>query len=143
MKKLILLMCSLALLGGMAFATGGQDRKAAQKTVFTVALSGDIVALDPAFTWDFTTNPVVNQIAEGLVTFDTASLKVIPQPASRRKMTDDTTCVYQVRNDIIFSRERIRNPDTGSYPEWMYEKVSNISQTGSWALPMQNVQPAH
>jgi peptide/nickel transport system substrate-binding protein len=113
------------------------------------------VALDPAFTWDFTTNPVVNQITEGLVTFDTSTLKVIPQLASSWKMADDTTYVYQVRSDIvfsdgtpvtmedvIFSLERIRNPDTGSYLEWMYEKVSAISQTGPWELTVKLREPS-
>ncbi|MDR1948875.1 MAG: ABC transporter substrate-binding protein [Spirochaetaceae bacterium] len=155
MKKLTVLVCAFAILGTAVFAAGGRDRSAAQNTIFTVALNGDIVALDPAFTWDFTTNPVVNQITEGLVTFDTATLKVIPHLASSWKMTDDTTYVYQVRNDIvfsdgmpmtmedvIFSLERIRNPDTGSYLEWMYDKVTGISQTGPWELTIKLREPS-
>ena len=38
-------------------------------TTFTFALEGDVRGLEPALAYDFTANPVVNQISEGLMKF--------------------------------------------------------------------------
>ena len=110
---------------------GKEEGKAEGKTTFTIALDSDIVALDPAFAYDFTTNPVVNQITQGLLTFDENN-ELIPQLASSWEATDETTYVYQIRDDVtfsdgspmtmddvLFSIERIMNPDTASYLLWM------------------------
>ena len=118
---------SLALAGAMALSllSGCSGREAGGST-FTVALDSDIVALDPAFAYDFTTNPVINQITEGLLTFDENN-ELVPWLASSWSQTDDTTYVYTIRDDVcfsdgtpmtmddvIFSIERTMNPDTGS-----------------------------
>lgn len=115
-------------------------------TTFTIALDSDIVALDPAFAYDFTTNPVVNQITQGLLTFDENN-ELIPQLASSWEATDETTYVYQIRDDVtfsdgspmtmddvLFSIERIMNPDTASYLLWMFDNVESVEQTGDWEL---------
>ena len=65
----------LASCGGSSDSNGtasgdGQSSSSADSSTFTVALDGDIVALDPAFAYDFTTNLVVLQITQGLVAFD-------------------------------------------------------------------------
>ena len=117
---------SLSLLAGCGKGKNGGD------STFTVALDSDIVALDPAFAYDFTTNPVINQITEGLLTFDENN-ELVPWLASDWSQTDDTTYVYTIRDDVcfsdgtpmtmddvMFSLERTMNPDTGSYLQWMF-----------------------
>jgi peptide/nickel transport system substrate-binding protein len=153
MKKVLALVCGLVLLTGFVMAKGKNDKPAAGLT-FTVALDADIVAVDPAFSWDFTTNPVVNQITEGLVTFDNSN-RVVPLLASSWKQTDDVTYVYQVRNnivfsdgspmtmdDVLFSLKRIQNPDTGSYLQWMYDDVASIEATGPWEVTIKLKEPS-
>ncbi len=127
---------------------------AAGKTAFTIALDSDIVALDPAFAYDFTTNPVVNQITQGLLTFDENN-ELVPQLASSWEATDDTTYVYQIRDDVtfsdgsamtmddvLFSIERIMNPDTASYLLWMFDNVDSVEQTGDWELTIHLKEPS-
>lgn len=133
---------------------GQEDGKTEGKTTFTIALDSDIVALDPAFAYDFTTNPVVNQITQGLLTFDENN-ELVPQLASSWEATDDTTYVYQIRDDVtfsdgspmtmddvLFSIERIMNPDTASYLLWMFDNVESVEQTGDWELTVHLKEPS-
>lgn len=119
----------------------------------TFALPGDIVSLDPAFSYDFTTNPVVTQITEGLLQFDEEGL-LQPLLAESWETVDPTTYVYQIRDDIvfsdgtpmtiddvIFSMERIKDPDTASYVGWMYNNVEKIEQTDDWEITVSLSQP--
>ena len=67
MKKLLAGVLSAAvavsMIGPAQITFAAED-----ENTFTIALNSDIVALDPAFAYDFTTNPVVNQITQGLLT---------------------------------------------------------------------------
>ena len=138
---------------GGAPATGTPAGNAGGKDTFTVALDSDIVKLDPAFAYDFTTNPVVNQITQGLLTFDEEN-QLQPMLASSWEQVDDVTYVYQIRSDVTFSdgtpmtmddvlysMERTRNPDTASYLGWMYDSVDTIEQTGDWELTVKLSTP--
>lgn len=124
-------------------ANGGAN---AGKDTFTIALDSDIVALDPAFAYDFTTNPVIIQITQGLLTFDEDN-QLQPMLASGWEQVDELTYVYQIRDDVtfsdgsamtmedvIYSMERVADPATASYLGWMYDNVASIEQTGDWEL---------
>ncbi|WP_312113174.1 ABC transporter substrate-binding protein [Brevibacillus reuszeri] len=104
----------------------------------TYALYQDIVSLDPAFTYDFST--VVNQITEGLLKFDENS-KLVPSLAEKWENPDPKTYLYHIRkgvsfsdgtpmtvDDVIFSMERTRDPKTASYLGWMYGNVDKIEK---------------
>ena len=148
----------LASCGGSSDSNGtasgdGQSSSSADNSTFTVALDGDIVALDPAFAYDFTTNLVVLQITQGLVAFDQNN-EVVPVLAKSWEAVDDTTYVYEIRDDVtfsdgtpmtmddvIFSIERIMNPDTGSYLQWTTTKIDSIEQTGDWELTVHLTEP--
>lgn len=148
----------LASCGGSSDSNGtasgdGQSSSSADSSTFTVALDGDIVALDPAFAYDFTTNLVVLQITQGLVAFDQNN-EVVPVLAKSWEAVDDTTYVYEIRDDVtfsdgtpmtmddvIFSIERIMNPDTGSYLQWTTTKIDSIEQTGDWELTVHLTEP--
>ncbi len=157
-KFLALLLCAAMLLTVLS-ACGGSTEEAAEteeaaaetaaddgKDTFVIGLDSDIVKLDPAFAYDFTTNPVVNQITQGLLTFDEEN-QLQPLLASGWEQTDELTYVYHIRDDVtfsdgtpmtmedvIYSMERVRDPDTASYLGWMYDNVAAIEQTGDWDL---------
>lgn len=135
-------------------ASAAGDAAGGDVGTFTVALGSDIVSLDPAFAYDFTTNPVVNQITEGLLTFDQNN-QLIPMLAKEWTLVDDTTYVYTIRDDVtfsdgtpmtmddvLFSLERSMSPDTGSYLQWMFEAVDTIEATGDWELTVKLKQPS-
>ena len=156
-RFLALLLCA-AMLFTLLTACGGGDASgdgstSADKDTFTIALDSDIVKLDPAFAYDFTTNPVVNQITQGLLTFDENN-ELQPMLASSWEQVDDVTYVYQIRDDVTFSDgsamtmddvlyslERTRDPDTASYLGWMFDNVASIEQTGDWELTVTLSQP--
>lgn len=156
-RFLALLLCA-AMLFTLLTACGGGDASgdgstSADKDTFTIALDSDIVKLDPAFAYDFTTNPVVNQITQGLLSFDENN-ELQPMLASSWEQVDDVTYVYQIRDDVTFSDgsamtmddvlyslERTRDPDTASYLGWMFDNVASIEQTGDWELTVTLSQP--
>jgi peptide/nickel transport system substrate-binding protein len=118
-----------------------------------VALQGDIQAVDPAFAYDFTANPVVNEITEGLLKFKGGET-LEPNLAESFENPDPLTYIYNIRqdvtfhdgspmtvDDVIFSMKRIRNPDTASYVGWMYGSVDTIEQTGDWQVTVKLTQP--
>lgn len=165
MKKLLSLILALAMTtvllaacGGSSDSNGASSNGSASSasgdaSTFTVALDSDIVALDPAFAYDFTTNLVVIQITQGLVAFDQNN-EIVPVLAKSWEAVDDTTYVYEIRDDVtfsdgtpmtmddvMFSLERTMNPDTGSYLQWTFSKVDSIEQTGDWELTVHLTEP--
>lgn len=107
------------------------------KLVF--AITGDIAALDPAFAYDFTTNPVVNEITEGLLRFSPSG-ELLPNLAESWENPDSLTYVYHLRKgvkfhdgtpltaaDVVFSLNRIRDSKTASPLAWMFGSVADIA----------------
>jgi peptide/nickel transport system substrate-binding protein len=118
-----------------------------------VALQGDIVAIDPAFSYDFTSSAVVNQVTEGLLKFNNGET-LEPNLAERWENPDPLTYIYYIRqgvtfqdgspmtvDDVIFSMERTRNPDTGSYVGWMFSNVDTIEKVDDATLKVTLTQP--
>lgn len=154
MKKFCYLTAALFLLSGLVFAGGTRDRGTGQGNTFTVALSEDIRAVDPGVAWNYVTNQVTNQITEGLVTLDTAN-NIIPELARSWRQTDDLTYVYEVRDDIVFSDgskmtmedvlfsfERTKDPDGGTYFSDFYADVESFSITGPWQFTIKLSKPS-
>lgn len=153
MATMLLASCGGSSDSNGTASNGGQSSSSADGTTFTVGLDGDIVALDPAFAYDFTTNLVVLQITQGLVAFDQNN-EVVPVLAKSWEAVDDTTYVYEIRDDVtfsdgtpmtmddvIFSIERVMNPDTGSYLQWTTSKIECLEQTGDWELTVHLTEP--
>jgi peptide/nickel transport system substrate-binding protein len=118
-----------------------------------VGLQGDIVAVDPVYAYDFTANPVVCQITEGLLKFENGET-LAPNLAESWENPDPLTYIYHLRKDItfhdgspmtiddvIFSMERTRNPETASYVGWMYANVDTIERTDDWTVTVKLTQP--
>ena len=154
--SVLMLISVLSACGGSSESaeSGGEEAAASDgKDTFRIALDSDIVKLDPAYAYDFTTNPVVDQITQGLLVFDENN-ELQPLLASSWEATDDVTYVYQIRDDVtfsdgtpmtmddvIYSLERYRDPDVASYLSWMYDNVDTIEQTGDWELTIKLKQP--
>ena len=144
-KMLAIVLAALLLICGAAMAEGN---------TFTIALDSDIVALDPIYAYDFTTNPVVNQITEALLRFDVNN-QLQPLLASSWEATDDVTYVYQIRDDVnfsdgtpmtmddvLFSLGRNMDPEAGSYLSWLFDNVESLEQTGDWELTVHLKEPS-
>jgi peptide/nickel transport system substrate-binding protein len=136
-------MVLFLLLAGVTLAQGE----------LVVGIQGDIIAVDPAFTYDFTTSTVVNQVTEGLLKFNNGET-LDPNLAESFENPDPLTYIYNIRqdvtfqdgtpmtvDDVIFSMERTRNPDAASYVGWMYGNVDTIEQTGDWQITVKLTQP--
>lgn len=167
MKRKLSMLFALALVAVTVFSgCGAKDKgntpatsaggEAAGGTIdtFTVALDTDIIALDPAFAYDWSTNPVINQITEPLLVIDENN-QIQPGLAKSWEQKDDTTYVYQIRDDVtfsdgtpmtmddvLFSIERIRAEETASYVKWLYDSVDTIEQTGDWELTVKLSAPS-
>ncbi len=149
MKRMLVTTLIAVLLAALCFGPA-----VAEGNTFTIALDSDIVALDPIYAYDFTTNPVVNQITEALLQFDVDN-HLQPMLASSWEMADDVTYVYQIRSDVtfsdgtpmtmddvLFSLGRNMDPEAGSYLSWMFDNVENIEQTGDWELTVKLKEPS-
>lgn len=133
---------------------GAEEASAGADTTFTTALSGDIVALDPIYAYDYTTNLVVIQITEPLLQFDENN-ELQPYLCDSWEATDDKTYVYHIRDnvtfsdgtpmtmdDVLFSLNRNLDPEAGSYLNWLFNSVESIEQTGDWELTVHLKEPS-
>ena len=148
-KSLVVLLTAVMSAGILAGSAAAEE-----SSTFTIALDSDIVALDPIYAYDFTTNPVVNQITQGLLQFDVDN-QLQPLLASSWEAVDDVTYVYQIRDDVtfsdgtpmemddvLFSLERNMDPEAGSYLSWMFDNVDSLEQTGDWELTVHLKEPS-
>lgn len=132
-----LVLVSLVLFGPSAVLHAEEPTKGG---TLKVGLVGDVGAVDPAFSYDFTTNPVVMQITEGLLRFD-QDMKLEPALAETWESPDPLTYIYHIRkdvkfsdgtpmtvDDVVFSMERIRDPETASQLGWVYANVDTITK---------------
>ena len=149
MKKILATLLIAVLLAALTVGAA-----LAEGATFTIALDSDIVALDPIYAYDFTTNPVVNQITEALLRFDVDN-QLQPLLASSWEAVDDVTYVYRIRSDVnfsdgtpmtmedvLFSLGRNMDPEAGSYLSWMFDNVDSLEQTGDWELTVHLKEPS-
>ncbi|MDR2700977.1 MAG: ABC transporter substrate-binding protein [Spirochaetaceae bacterium] len=152
MKKLVFIAITLVFAISLSFV--GCSRSGSSKGVtFTVALSEDIRAVDAGVAWNYVTNQVTNQITEGLVTLD-ANNNIVPELAKSWRQPDELTYVYDVRDDIVFSDkskmtmddvlfsfERAKDPDGGTYFSDFFSDVESFSVNG-WQFTIKLSQPS-
>jgi peptide/nickel transport system substrate-binding protein len=102
-------------------------------TTITYGLEGDVRGLEPALSYDFTANPVVCNISEGLMMF-TPDGGLEPLVADSFEQTDEVTYVYTLRDGVVFSDgstvtiedvvasiARVRDPEVAGPLAWMYD----------------------
>ena len=112
------------------------------KTTLTVDLPNDVATMDPQQQWDTDSYTVYRNIFDNLVTRDTSG-KIIPQVATSWHYTDNTTIVFDIRNDItfqdgtkltpadvVFSIRRITNPAFKSSQLSQFDQIASAEVTG-------------
>lgn len=128
----------MAALGGPSEAARraflpGLHVLAQDATSVVFALEGDVRGLEPALSYDFTANPVVCNISEGLMRF-TPDGGLEPLIAESFDQPDELTYVYTLRDGVVFSDgtpvtiddviasiARVRDPEVAGPLAWMYE----------------------
>jgi len=151
MKKSIIIAIISVLIVGLSFT--GCLQSNSKGLTFTIALSEDISAVDAGKAWNYVTNQVTNQITEGLVTLD-ANNNIIPELAKSWNQVDDLTYVYDVRDDIVFSDgtkmtmddvlfsfERSRDPEGGTYFADFFSDVESFTVNG-WQFTIKLRNPS-
>lgn len=106
------------------------------------ALEGSVRGIEPALAYDFTANPVVCQITEGLMQF-TDGGGIEPLLAESYDHPDALTYVYTIRqnipfhdgtimtpDDVVASVARVRDKDVAGPMQWMYDPVDTITVDG-------------
>lgn len=152
LKKLTALIAALTV-AAAAFTGCSSNTKTVKPTSLNFGLPGDIVSLDPAFDYDSNTTPVVSQICEGLLAYDSNN-KLINVIAKSWKAVDNLTYVYNIRDDVkfsdgsqltaddvVFSMNRTKDPATASSESWMYANVQSITKTGPWQVTVKLSKP--
>lgn len=155
-KKWNLVLLSVVTLVGLLLVGPGTALHAQGPTkggVLKVGLVGDVGAVDPAFSYDFTTGAVVPQITEGLLRFD-QEMKLEPALAESWENPDSLTYIYHLRpgvkfsdgtpmtiDDVVFSMERIRNPETASQLGWVYANVDTITKVDEDTVEVKLAKP--
>ena len=107
----------------------------ADRDTLNIALADDIVSMDPAYSYDNLTNQVVNQVTQGLLYLDKDG-QIQPQLCESWEVVDDTTYVYEIRDDVnfsdgspmtmedvLFSLNRHMDEDVASYLAWMHASI--------------------
>jgi peptide/nickel transport system substrate-binding protein len=155
MKKRLATVIILAVFGvGSVFAGGGRAQAERQENVFRIGITTDITSLDPAFSYDPATGIVNRQIVERLLSYNERD-ELVPHLAESWRAVDSTTYVYTIRkdvkfsdgtpvtiDDVVFSLQRIGDPDVGAYMAWYYDPVLSINKTGDWEVTVKLKSPS-
>ena len=114
----------------------------AQKSDLTIDLAADAATLDPQVQWDTDSYHVYRNIFDNLLTRDLEG-KIVPQVATAWRYADDKTLVLDLRSDIVFqdgskltpddvvfSIQRIINPDFKSPQLSQFDQIASAEVTG-------------
>lgn len=107
----------------------------------TVAVEGEPASMDPAFDYDFVSGIAVSSLTEPLLKFCNQDKELCPNLAESWTVSPDgLTYTLKIRqgvkfhdgstmtvDDVVFSLDRIRDPNLGSYVGWMLAKVDSVA----------------
>ncbi|MDR1900126.1 MAG: ABC transporter substrate-binding protein [Treponema sp.] len=146
MKRILILIAALCLtvLVSCGKPSSASGTSSGSSDTLNIALYAEIISMDSAFAYDFSTNLAVIQVTESLLYYDENDQLQSGLCESWQEV-DPLTYVYNVRGnvtfsdgspmtmeDVLFSVERYRRPELASYLAWMYDNVASIEQTGPW-----------
>ncbi|HRA46775.1 MAG TPA: ABC transporter substrate-binding protein [Thermomicrobiales bacterium] len=131
-----------AMAGTVPFLAPGVSVLAQIGDTITMGLEADLRGVEPALGYDFTANPVICNITEGLMALDKNSA-LYPLLAESFENPDAQTFIYNIRPGVTFhdgtvltaadaiaSIGRVREPAIASPMAWMFDQVETIEQTG-------------
>ena len=123
-------------------------------STFTIGLAGEPPSFDPK---DFnSTNAALTayNVYDTLLDFGEDGETLEPCLAASWEMVDDVTYVYQIRDDItfsdgsaltiddvVFSLDRIKNPDTAASMSYLFNSVESFEATGDYELTVHLAYP--
>ena len=151
LKKVLVAVMALAMLMSCLVGCGKEETK--DEGAIISQLMADIVALDPARSYDISTMQVLGQVTENILAQQMdGSMK--PHLAKSWEAVDELTYVYTMRDDVkfsngdpmtmedvLFSLKRHMDPEVASYLGWMVENVESIEQTGDWEFTVKLYEP--
>ncbi len=132
------LFAAAALFGGAASAQSGQ---------LELAIDSSPAGLDPHIVTAFSSFAVIGQIYESLLEVN-ANLELEPALATSYTVSDDgLTYVFQIRDnvkfhngrsltadDVVYSFDRVRNPETASPQASRFTEVASAVATGEYEV---------
>ncbi len=157
-----ILTLSLVFLGGCGENNVAKESSASQGGVVAnddtlksaVGAMTDLSVVDPIIGYNDETDMILNSIVEGLFYYDTEG-NVKPRLVKDYEQKDQTTYVYQIRDDVkfsdgteltaddvVFSLERHRDSSNASLLAWMFDSVDTIEKTGDYEVTVKLKQPA-
>ena len=126
---------------------------AADDDTLNIAVGIDFNTVDTIIAYGTEIDILVNSVTEGLFYYDENS-EVQPFLVSSYTQPDDTTYVYEIREDVVFSDgtpldaedvafslNRHLDPDNASQLGWMFDKVESIEQTGDYEVTVKLSEP--
>jgi peptide/nickel transport system substrate-binding protein len=149
----IVLAASVAALGVAPGAALAQDPQMGGTIV--AAVEGEPASVDPAFDYDFVSGLATSSITEPLLVFCENDTQLCPNLAEAWTVSDDglvyTLTIRQgvhfhdgsdmTVDDVVFSLERIAEPELGSYVGWMLGNVASIEATDDHTVVVTLSQP--
>lgn len=140
--------------GAVPYVAPGVSVLAQDDTTVTFGLESDLRGVEPALGYDFTANPVICNITEGLMALDKDS-NIYPLLAESFENPDAQTFIYNIRPgvkfhdgsdltvaDVIASIERVRSPAIASPMAWMFDQVESITETGPMQVTIKLTVPS-
>lgn len=136
---------------GASGAAGGPKKGGS----ITVAIEGEPASMDPAFDYDFVSGLAVSSVTEGLLKFCENDTKLCPNLAESYTVSaDGKTYTLKMRqgvkfhdgstmtvDDVVFSLNRIRNPELASYVGWMLANVADVQAPDAGTVVITMTQP--
>lgn len=152
--SLLLVLCMMTGCGSSGSGQGGNSTsiQVDDKTL-SVGLENDITSLDYAYNYAIANFCVVDNINDFLLRFDENG-EMQSSLCTSWEAVDELTYVYQIRDDarfsdgsqmtvedVIFSMERIRDPETAGNMNFAYANVASIEATGDWEITVKLSEP--
>ncbi len=132
----------------------GSETSSGTSNEFHIGLDSDPPSFDPK---DFNTTRAVltgYNCYDTLLDFSEDGTQLEPALAVSWEQKDDLTYVYQIRqgvkfsdgsdmtvDDVVFSLNRIKNPDTAASMNYLFESVDSFEKTGDWELTVKLKTP--
>jgi peptide/nickel transport system substrate-binding protein len=143
-------VASAALLPAAALA---QEPRMGGSIVAVV--EGEPTSVDPAFDYDFVSGLATSSITEPLLKFCEGDTALCPNLATDWTVSEDgMTYTLTIRDgvnfhdgspmtveDVVFSLDRIRDPELGSYVGWMLGNVADVQATDESTVVITMSQP--
>lgn len=130
------------------------DTNSTDSSVLRIGLDSDPPSYDPA---DFNSSRATlacYSCYDTLLKFSEDGTELLPDLAESWEQVDDTTYVYKIRqgvkfndgtemtaDDVVFSLNRIMDPDTAASMSYLFESVESFEKTGDYELTVKLKYP--